>query len=110
MPANGERRPQLRSWHRPKAVDGAAAAVHDIKASFMTILLAAPIRAQWVALVCGHRDERVAPQRVMIVEILVTGGQAQHALGEKLAEGMLDKEGLACVEKTGGQDSSRCQK
>ena len=39
----------------------------------------------------------------MIVEILVTGGQAQHALGQELAEGMLDKEGLAYVAKTGGQ-------
>ncbi len=67
------------------------------------ILFAAPIHAQRVALVCGHRDERVAPQRVMIVEILVTGGQAQHALGQELAEGMLDKEGLACVAKTGRQ-------
>jgi len=42
MPANGERRRQLRSWHRPKAVDGAAAAVHGIKASSMTIFTALP--------------------------------------------------------------------
>ena len=73
------------------------------------ILFAAPIQAQRVALVCGHRDERVAPQRVMIVEILVTGGQAQHALGKELAEGMLDKEGLACVAKTGGQAAGQSQ-
>ena len=38
MPANGERRRQL----RPKAVDGAAAAVHGIKASSMTISTALP--------------------------------------------------------------------
>jgi len=49
------------------------------------------------------------PQRIMIVEILVTGGQAQHALGEQLAEGMLDKEGLACVAKTGGQAAGQSQ-
>ena len=45
----------------------------------------------------------------MIVEILVTGGQAQHALGQELAEGMLDKEGLTCVAKTGGQAAGQSQ-
>jgi hypothetical protein len=48
-----------------------------------SIVLAAPIQAQRVALVCGQREERVAAQRVMIVEILVTDGQAQHALGQE---------------------------
>jgi hypothetical protein len=49
MPANGERRRQLRSWHRPKALDGAAAAVHGIKASSMTISTAlSPISSHGV--------------------------------------------------------------
>jgi len=42
MPANGERRRQLRSWHRPKAVEDAAAAAHGTNASSMTISTALP--------------------------------------------------------------------
>ena len=45
----------------------------------------------------------------MIVEILVTGGQAQHALGHQFAKGMLDKEGLARVAKTSGKTAGQSQ-
>jgi len=57
----------------------------------------APLGAERVELARGHREQRIAAQRGMIIEILVTQRQPMHALREQLRDAVLDKARLAPV-------------
>ena len=50
-----------------------------------------------------HGKERIEPQKIMIVEILVACGHAQQTLGDQFAHGMFDQERITCIVKAAGQ-------
>ena len=51
----------------------------------------------------NHGKERIEPQKIMIVEILIACGQAQQTLGDQFAHRMFDKERITRIVKAAGQ-------
>src|SRR5258707_14995012 len=51
----------------------------------------------------SHGKERIEPQKIMIVEILVACGHAQQTLGDQFAHGVFDKERITRIVKAAGQ-------
>ena len=47
----------------------------------------------------SHGKERIEPQKIMIIEILVPCGQAQQTLGNQFAHGVFGKEWVAMIVK-----------
>ncbi len=55
-----------------------------------SIPLPHPLGTQQIPLARRQRQQRVVPERVVVVEILVTLDLSQHALGDELAHRVLD--------------------
>jgi len=51
----------------------------------------------------SHGKERIEPQKIMIIEILVPCGHAQQTLGDQFAHGVFDKERITRIVKAAGQ-------
>ena len=51
----------------------------------------APLRPSDVGLPRRHREQRVIPQHVVVVEILVPAGEREHPLAHQLRDGVLDQ-------------------
>lgn len=72
---------------------------------------AGPRGAERLVLAGGQRQERIAPQRRMVVEIFVAERDRRDALAEQLRQRVLDVARIACVAKTrrqpGGQRAAR---
>src|SRR6516164_11036113 len=69
----------------------------------LALILRSSSASKRVLFTDSHGKERIEPQKIMIVEILVTCGQAQQTLGDQLAHGMFDKERIARIVKAAGQ-------
>ena len=67
------------------------------------------VRAQRVALVAGGGQERVAPQPIVVVEVLVTQRQAVEALGQEFRESVVDQTRIAPVAEAAGQLAGQSQ-
>jgi hypothetical protein len=65
----------------------------------LALIAPGALRAQRIFLAGCHRQERIAAQRVVIVEILVAQRQAVEALGEQLLHAVLDVARIAPVRK-----------
>src|ERR1700752_1439520 len=57
----------------------------------------------------SHGKERIEPQKIMIVEILVPCGHAQQTLGDQFAHGVFDKERITRIVKAAGQGPGDAQ-
>ena len=73
------------------------------------LVLFRAIHAQRIGLADGDGKERIGPQPLVIVEILVTGGQAQEALGQQFAHGMFGKARVAMIAEAGGEGAGDAQ-
>src|SRR5580693_3221045 len=51
----------------------------------------------------SHGKERIEPQKIMIIEILVPCRYAQQTLGDQFAHGVFDKERITRIVKAAGQ-------
>src|SRR5258708_13650123 len=51
----------------------------------------------------SHGKERIEPQKIMIIEILVPCGHAQQTLGDQFPHGVFDKERITRIVKAAGQ-------
>src|SRR6516165_1667123 len=51
----------------------------------------------------SHGKERIEPQKIMIVEVLIPCGHAQQTLGDQFAYRMFDKERITRIIKAAGQ-------
>src|SRR5512144_2151668 len=67
------------------------------------IPLSLPGLARGIILADDSGEQGVAPQVVMVVEVLVAQGQAVDPLGDEIGEGVLDEVGLAVVGEAGGE-------
>ena len=83
-----------------QAVQGAGTGQGVTAVTFARALLAGHIGAT-----TGQRQSAVVTQSVMVIEILITGRQAQHPLCDQGLEGMLDPIWIAMVGKTGRQSA-----
>src|SRR6476660_2475524 len=66
------------------------------------ILGSAPVSKR-ILFTDSHGKERIEPQKIMIIEILVPCGHAQQTLGDQFAQGMFDKERITRIVKAAGQ-------
>src|SRR2546430_15932886 len=57
----------------------------------------------------SHGKERIEPQKIMIIEILVPCGQAQQTLGNQFAHGVFGKERVAMIVKATSQGARDAQ-
>ena len=60
------------------------------------------VEAARVELSRRHGEERVEPKRVVVVEVLVSAGHAEDALGCELLNGVLDALRVAVVDEAAG--------
>src|SRR5271166_935770 len=69
----------------------------------LALILGSAVHAQRILFTNCHGKERIEPQKIMIVKILVAGRQAKEALSHQLAQGVFDKERVALIVKATGQ-------
>lgn len=50
-----------------------------------------PARAEWIGLLRGHRQQRIAAQIGMIIQIFVAERQPEDPLGDQCGHAMLDR-------------------
>jgi hypothetical protein len=56
-----------------------------------------------VVLAQRHRQHRIAPQFIVVIEILIAQCQAEHALPDQVQQGVLDQVGAAVVLEASGE-------
>ena len=62
-----------------------------------------PLSPRDVRLPRRHRQQRVVPQHVVVVEVLVPAGQRQHPLAHELLDRVLDQRRIAMIREAGGE-------
>jgi len=68
-----------------------------------TVLWVEPVPPQWIDLLAGRRQERIAPQSLMIIEILVAQRQPVDALRQQLLRRVINETPVTPVRKTPSQ-------
>ena len=75
----------------------------------LALILCSASASKRILFTDSHGKERIEPQKIMVVEILVPCGQAQQTLGDQFAHGMFDKERIARIGKAAGQGARDTQ-
>src|SRR5450759_2293066 len=70
---------------------------------FAAILGASPLFALHIILAQRHGQHRIAPQFIVVVEILVAQSQPEHALHDQIQQRVLDQLGVAVVGEASGE-------
>src|SRR5215470_3816929 len=75
----------------------------------LALILGSAPASKRILLTDSHGKERIEPQKIMIVEILVACGQAQQTLGDQFAHGVFNKERITHIVKAAGQGPGDAQ-
>jgi len=68
------------------------------------------VESQGILFARGQSHQGIAAQGVVVVEILVSGGKAQNALGKEFGQRMLDETLIAPVFETGSKTAGQPQR
>ena len=83
--------------------------VYNTAGQRLALILWSALAAKGILFTDSHGKERIEPQKIMIVEILVACSQAQQTLGDQFAHGVFDKERITRIVKAAAQGSRDAQ-
>src|SRR5260370_37307853 len=75
----------------------------------LTLILRSTLSSQRILFPDRYGKERIEPQKIMIIEILIACGQSQQTLGHQFADGVFDQKRVTEIAKAPGQGPRETQ-